>query len=169
VIRYAMYVIAAAVALVLQITWLDRVTPGAPVDPFLVIVMTVGLLHGPEEGALVGAGVGLLEDVMTGAPLGLGMLSALVVGFCAGLGERSMYVENIWLPAVAAAVLTCVRNVVWVGAAHLVGLLNTPVLDVARVTVLAACYNGVIAVPLFHGLRRLDEALVRLYERARTL
>ncbi len=167
--RYALYFVASAVSLVLQITWLSRLSVGgAVVDPLLVVVMMVGLLHGPEEGALVGAGAGLLQDVMTGTPLGLGMLGGVCVGFCAGLGERSIYVENVWLPGLAAGVLTVLRSAVWIGAAHLVGLLSASLVDVARITALAACYNGCIAVPMFHGLRRLDGTLVRLYERPRS-
>ncbi len=166
--RYALYVAAASCALVLQITWLSRVHL-AVIDLLLVVVMSVGFLHGPEEGAVVGAGVGLLEDIMQGTPLGLGMLSSVCVGFGAGLGQRSIDVENVWLPALAAAALTLLRNAVWIGTGHLAGLLNISLLEAAQVTALAACYNGIIAVPVFHGLRRLDGALVRLYERPRSL
>lgn len=169
-IRFTVYGLLAAVAVLLQTTWLGYVSVGGAVaDPLLVIVLAVGLLHGPEEGALVGAGVGLLQDIMTGVPLGLGMLSDLAVGFCAGLGQRTIYVEDLWLPALAAAVMTVPRAIVWIGAAHLVGLLNVSFVEVVWVTFLAACYNGCIAVPIFHGLRRLDGALVRLYKRPRHL
>ncbi len=167
--RYALYLAAASCALVLQITWLSGPALGAAIDPLLVVVMSVGLLHGPEEGAVVGAGAGLLEDIMLGAPLGLGMLSGMCVGFGAGLGQQSIYVENMWLPGLAAAALTLVHQAVWLGTGHLVGLLNVSLPEVARLVVLAACYNGIVAVPVFHGLRRLDGALVRLYERPRSM
>jgi rod shape-determining protein MreD len=168
--RYALYTLLGALAIVLQTTWLGSVSLGGIVaDPLLAIVLAVGLLHGPEEGALVGAGLGLLQDVMTGVPLGLGMLGNLIVGFCAGLGQRSIYVEDLSMPALAGAVMTVLRAIVWIGAAHLVGLLDVSFLEAVWVTVLAACYNGLIAVPVFHGLRRLDRALVRLYERSRQL
>lgn len=162
--RYAFYLIAASAALVLEITWLPLLGLGAPADPMLIVVVTVGLLHGPEEGAIVGAGCGLLADVMTGVPLGLGMLAGAAVGFCAGLAERSIYVENLWLPAIAACALTPVWYAVWAGAAHLAGLLHAPGVQVARVSALAACYNGCVAIPIFQWLRRLDGVLVRLQE-----
>lgn len=169
-IRYALYALLGVTAIVLQTTWLGSVSlGGAVVDPLLAIVLAVGLLHGPEEGALVGAGVGLLQDVMTGVPLGLGMLGNMVVGFCAGLGQRSIYVEDLWMPALAAAVMTVLRAIVWIGAAHLVGLLDVPFFEAVGVTAVAACYNGAVAVPIFHGFRRLDRALIRLYERSREL
>ncbi len=167
-IRYAFYFLAACVAVILEVTWLERLSVGAPVDPLLVLVIVVGLLHGAEEGALVGAGCGLLQDVMTGVPLGLGMLGGLGVGFCAGLAERSIYLENVWLPPLAAVTLTLLWHALWVGAAALVGWVHASVFEVARTAALGACYNGSIAVPIFHGLRRLDGALVRLYERPRS-
>jgi len=52
-------------------------------------------------------------------------------------------------------------------AAHLVGLAQAPFADAVRAVLGSACYNGVIAVPIFHGLRRLDAAAVGLYERSR--
>jgi rod shape-determining protein MreD len=166
--RYALYAVLVAASLVLQVTWLGLASIGGAVaDPVLVIVMTVGLLHGSEEGMLVGAGAGLLQDVMTGSSLGLGMLANLCVGYVAGLGERSIYVENLWLPALAAACLTVVRNAVWIGAGHLAILLQAPPGETLRLVAAAACYNGGIAVPIFHGLRRLDSVLVGLYERPR--
>lgn len=169
-IRFTLYILLGAVAVVLQTTWLGSVSLGGVVaDPLLAIVLAVGLLRGSEEGALVGAGVGLLQDVMTGVPLGLGMLGNMIVGFCAGLGERSIYVEDLWMPALAAAVMTVFRAMVWIGTAHLVGLLDVPFFEAVWVTIVAACYNGCIAVPVFHGLRRLDRALVRVYERSRQL
>jgi len=166
-IRFGGYALLVVVILSLQTTWLIHLSIGGAVaDPLLVVIMVIGLFHGPEEGALAGAGVGLLQDIMTGVPLGLGMLGNLCAGFAAGVGERTLYLESLWLPAVGAAVLSLLRSVVWIGAAHLVGLVNPPVLPLIGVTILTACYNGCIAVPIFHGLRRFEQVLVRLSERS---
>lgn len=167
-IRYGAYVLLVGAGLALQTTWLARASiAGAAPDPLLIVVMVVALMHGSEEGAIVGVGVGLLQDVVTGVPLGLGMLADLCVGFAAGLGERFVYMENIWLPALAAVGLSGLRAAVWAGAAHLVGLLQVPVVDLLRVGLVAACYNGIIAVPIFYGLRHLDGVLDRVHEESR--
>ncbi len=167
-IRYAVYLLLVTALLALQTTWLAGAGIGGAVpDPLIILIMIVGLFHGPEEGAVFGAGAGLLEDVVTGAPLGLGMLADLCVGFAAGLGVRIIYMENVWLPLLGAAALTGLRVIVWVGAAHLVGLLQPPLLEVLRVALLGACYNGLVAFPLYHGLRSLDRALVRFREESR--
>lgn len=166
--RYLAYLLFVGVVLGLEMTWLARASiAGATPDPLLIFVMTVGLLRGSEEGALVGAGVGLLQDITTGVPLGLGMLADMCVGFAAGLGERFIYMESHWLPVIAALALSGVRAAVWALAAHLVGLLQGPLPEVGRQIVAAACYNGIIAVPIFHGLRSLDRALIRIREESR--
>ena len=167
-IRYGAYLLLVAVGLVLEMTWLGRATiVGVAPDPLVIFVMVVGLIHGSEEGALVGAGVGLLQDIVTGVPLGLGMLADQVVGFVAGLGGGVVYIESVWMPAVSAAALTSLRVGVYALAAHLVGLLGGPLLEVVRVDVVSACYNAVIAIPIYHGLRSLDRALVRFHEDSR--
>lgn len=167
-IRYLVYLLLVVAGLGFEMTWLARASiAGAVPDPLLLFVMTVGLLHGSEEGALVGAGVGLLQDITTGAPLGLAMLANMCVGFTAGLGERFIYIESTWLPLVGAFGLSGLRVGVWALAAHLVGLLHGPFPEVARVGVAAACYNGIIAIPIFHGFRYLDGALVRFREASR--
>ena len=165
--RFLMYGVLAAAGTVVQTAWLVYLPlAGGIADPLLPIIMTVGLLHGSEEGAVVGAGIGLLHDVMSGSPLGIGMAAGICVGFAAGLGERSLSLESAWLPALAGAALTVLAAVVSVTGTRLVGLSHAPLPDLARAVLGSACYNGVIAVPIFHGLRRLDTAVIRLYERS---
>lgn len=166
--RYLVYVLIVGIGLALQTTWLVHAEiAGAAPDPLLIFVLTVGLFHGPEKGAFVGAGVGLLRDIATGVPLGLGMLADMCVGFCAGLGQRFIYMESTWLPVIGGTLLGGLRAGVWALAAHLVGLLPGPAPEVARVVLAAACYNGIVAIPFFHVFRSLDRALVRLREEAR--
>jgi rod shape-determining protein MreD len=167
--RFVVYAVLAAAGTVVQTAWLTYLPLGGGIaDPLLPLIMTVGLLHGSEEGAVVGAGLGLLHDVMSGAPLGLGMVAGVCVGFAAGIGERSLSLDSAWLPALAGAALTVLAGGVTMIAAHLVGLTQAPLPDGARAVLGSACYNGVIAAPIFHGLRRLDAAIIGLYERSRT-
>jgi rod shape-determining protein MreD len=165
--RYAVYVVCAAVGTVVQTAWLTLLPLGGGIaDPLLPIIMTVGLLHSSEEGALVGAGIGLLHDIMSGSPLGLGMAAGACVGFAAGLVERSLSLDSAWLPACGGAVLTALSAAVVIVGTHLIGLNHASAAEAARATLGSACYNAVIAVPIFHGLRRLDAALVTLYGRS---
>ncbi len=165
--RFLVYAVFAAAGTVVQSAWLVYLPLfGGIADPLLPIIMTVGLLHGSEEGAVVGAGIGLIHDVMSGSPLGLGMAAGVCVGFAAGLGEGTLSLESAWLPAVGGALLTLAAGAVTLAGAHLMALTVAPLPAAARAVLGSACYNGVIAVPIFHGLRRLDAAVVRLYERS---
>lgn len=165
--RFVLYAVLAAAGTVVQTAWLTYLPLGGGIaDPLIPIIMTIGLLHGSEEGAAVGAGLGLLHDVMSGSPLGLGMVAGACVGFAAGLGERSLSLESAWLPALGGAALSVLAAGVSMTAAHLVGLAQAPLSDAVRAVLGSACYNGLIAVPIFHGLRRLDAAVVELYERS---
>ncbi|HLW47626.1 MAG TPA: rod shape-determining protein MreD [bacterium] len=165
--RYVVYAVCAAAGTVVQTAWLTFLPLGGGIaDPLVPIIMTVGLLHGSEDGALVGAGIGLMHDVMSGSPLGLGMAAGATAGFAAGLGERSLSLESVWLPAVGGAVLTVLTAAVVVTGTHLIGLNHASAAQSARATLGSACYNAVIAVPIFHVLRRLDAAVVDLYGRS---
>ncbi len=85
--RVVAYGVLAAASLALEVTWLAVFRPwGAVIDPLLVLVVSAGLLRGPEVGAVAGAAAGWMQDVITGVPLGLGMLGNLCAGFGAGLG-----------------------------------------------------------------------------------
>jgi rod shape-determining protein MreD len=164
--RFVVYGVCAAAGSVLQTAWLTYVPLwGGVADPLLPIIMTVGLLHGSEEGALVGAGIGLLHDIMSGSPLGLGMAAGVCVGFAAGLGERSISLDALWLPAVGGLVLTFLSAAVLATGIHLIGLGHTPLVAVLRAAAGSACYNGAIAVPIFRGLRLLETEVVEVHGR----
>lgn len=165
--RFVVYAVCAAAGTVLQTSWLVYLPLwGGIADPLLPIILTVGLLHGSEDGALVGAGIGLLHDIMSGSPLGLGMAAGACVGFAAGLGERSLSLDSTWLPAVGGAVLTMLSAIVMLIGTHLIGLSHVSAGEFARATLGSACYNAIIAVPIFHGLRRLDTAVAAAYGRS---
>ena len=70
------------------------------------------------------------------------------------------------MPALGGALLTLLAGGVTVIGTHFVGLAPAPLPDTARAVLGSACYNGVIAVPIFRGLRWLDTAVVRLYEQS---
>jgi rod shape-determining protein MreD len=165
--RFFVYGVCAAVGTILQTAWLAYLPLGGGyADPLLPIIMTVGLLYGSEEGALVGAGIGILHDVMSGAPLGLGMAAGATVGFAAGLGERSLSLDSVLLPAAGGAVLTLLSAAIVIVGTQLIGLNHASAKEMARAALGSACYNAIIAVPIFRTLRRLDAAVVTLYGRS---
>lgn len=146
-----------------QVAWLARVQVwGAILDPLLPLIIGVGILKGAESGAVVGVAAGLLQDLLSGGgPLGVNGLSKLVVGFASGMFERSIYIENPLLPAIATFVGTLLGGVLLVIVALLVGLGVPPWPAVVARMIVQAVLNSAIAPVLFRTIRVIETRFQR--------
>ncbi len=159
-IRPVVYVLVVVVAGLVQSAWLARIPVwGAVIDPLLPLVVAIGIFRGAEEGAVVGVAAGLLQDLLSGAAIGVHGLSKLVVGFVAGLFEQSIYAEDPFLPAVATCVATLLGELVLLGVLVVTALapLSWPL---TLQTVLAqAVLNSAIAPVVFRGVRAIERQI----------
>ncbi len=150
------------VAVLMQATWLARVeVSGAILDPLLPIAVAVGVLRGATSGAAVGLAGGLLQDLLSGGPLGVNGLIKLVVGFASGQFERSIYIENPLLPAVATFAATLLSEVLLLILGAVSGLGPGPSLDAVPRILIAAVLNSAVAPFLFRGVRSIEVRLDR--------
>jgi len=159
------FVYASVVVMValVQAAWLARAQVlGAALDPLLPLAVGMGILRGAESGAVVGVAAGLLQDLLSGGgPLGVNGLSKLVVGFASGLFERSIYIENPLLPAIATFVGTLLGEVLLVIVALIVGLGAPSASALAAKMIMQALLNSAIAPFLFRGIRAIEIRLQR--------
>ncbi|HTE03874.1 MAG TPA: rod shape-determining protein MreD [bacterium] len=159
------FVYASVVVMValVQAAWLARAQVlGAALDPLLPLAVGMGILRGAESGAVVGVAAGLLQDLLSGGgPLGVNGLSKLVVGFASGLFERSIYIENPLLPAIATFVGTLLGEVLLVIVALIVGLGAPSASALAAKMIVQALLNSAIAPLLFRGIRAIEIRLQR--------
>ena len=159
------FVYASVVVMValVQAAWLARAQIlGAALDPLLPLAVGMGILRGAESGAVVGVAAGLLQDLLSGGgPLGVNGLSKLVVGFASGLFERSIYIENPLLPAIATFVGTLLGEVLLVIVALIVGLGAPSASALAAKMIVQALLNSAIAPLLFRGIRAIEIRLQR--------
>jgi rod shape-determining protein MreD len=141
-----------------QAAWLARVQVwGAILDPLVPLIVGVGILRGAESGAVVGVAAGLLQDLLSGGgPLGVNGLSKLVVGFASGMFERSIYIENPLLPAIATFIGTLLGGVLLVIVALLVGLGVPPWPAIVARLIMQAVLNSAIAPVLFRTIRVIE-------------
>ncbi|HEV8353399.1 MAG TPA: rod shape-determining protein MreD [bacterium] len=162
VLTYGGIFVAAAL---IQSAWLVRLQLwGAVFDPLLPLVVGIGIFSGSEAGAVAGISAGLLVDLLGGATLGLHGLGLMVVGFAAGLFERSIYLEDPLLPAVATfaatvAAETLVRVVVVI--AHL-GPVPWPA--VVWEILAQGALNSALAPFAFRLVRTVEERFRKRYE-----
>lgn len=150
-----------AAAGLVQTAWLARIEiSGAILDPLLPIAVAVGILRGATSGAVVGLAGGLLQDLLSGGPLGVNGLTKLVVGFASGLFERSIYIENPLLPAVATFAGTLLSEILLVVVGQVTGLGRETAGALPR-ALMQAVLNSLAAPFLFRGVRRIEVRLER--------
>ncbi len=161
--RALVYAGALVVVALVQAAWLARAQVfGAALDPLLPFAVGMGILRGAESGAVAGVTAGLLQDLLSGGgPLGVNGLSKLVVGFASGLFERSIYIENPLLPAIATFVGTLLGEALLVIVALIVGLGVQPWTAVAAKMVAQALLNSAVAPLLFRGIRVVETRFQR--------
>src|ERR1700712_104257 len=76
------------------------------IDILPLVALAVGFLAGPTGGAATGFGMGVLADLMIGAPLGLTALALLVIGEIGGRVGSVRDPEGIFVPMLTGAVVT---------------------------------------------------------------
>jgi len=149
------------IAGLVQVAWLARVEiSGAILDPLLPIAVAVGILRGAEAGGAVGLAAGLLQDLLGGGPLGVNGLSKMMVGFASGLFERSIYLENPLLPAVATFAGTLLSEVLLLAVGQVTGLSGSVAAAAPR-ALTQAMMNGALAPVLFRGIKGIEIRLAR--------
>lgn len=137
--------IAVFLTLVVQLSLVRRVAIFG-VQPDLVILLLVLLAgrRGPASGALLGFGIGLLQDLLVPETLGMNALAKSVVGWAMGKLSRQLAMDSVvlYLSLVVIAVL----------AHDLIYLICLTRLDVGRLVMVyltnslpSALYTGVSA------------------------
>jgi rod shape-determining protein MreD len=128
---------------------------GAP-DFLAVVVVSLGLLRGPEAGAIAGFAGGLTFDALAWEPLGLAALVYALVGYAAGrYGERMPRHASV-RPLLAVAVGTVAARIGIVVLAFLLGIDVSWHDAIGAATISSAAETVLLAIPCYPLLRRLS-------------
>lgn len=158
-LAYGGVFIAAAL---IQSVWLIRLQIwGAVLDPLLPLVVAIGIFRGSEAGALSGIGAGLLQDLLAGSTLGLHGLSKMVIGFGSGLFERSIYLEDPLLPAVATFAATVAAETVVRLVVVIARLGPVPWPAVVPEILVQGALNGAVAPLAFRLIRTIEHRFAK--------
>jgi rod shape-determining protein MreD len=127
-----------------------RVNNIAP-DFMLLLAVCAGYVGGPDEGAVVGFGAGLLSDLfLQDTPFGLSALAACLAGYAAGWARTNFLRLRLWLVPAIAAAGTALGVVLFVVIGYLVGqaqLIAPGKRWLVEVVVIEATYAAVFALP----------------------
>ena len=88
----------------------------------LVLVILYAFGRGPSAGAACGFVAGLLEDLVSGGIVGVGVASLLITGYVAGILHRHIIAESRALALILVALLTVSQQVFYLLLLLLLGI-----------------------------------------------
>lgn len=145
-------------SIALQSTVLAKISLfGVTPDLILVITVCYGLLYGPVKGLFFGLLGGFLLDLSGGGILGLHTLIKAVLGYGAGFLEKTVFKDNILVPALALVIATFMQGVIsllilitfdWQGR-----FLTHFVYTVLPLSI----YHPLLTVPVYYGVLKLTD------------
>ena len=153
-------------AVLIQSTLLRWVTlRGVKPDLALIVLVFVAVRRGSTSAQVSGFLAGLLEDILSLAPVGFNALLRTVLGFFYGLMAGSIFVDPVLMPVLLVLVATLLKGLL---SSLLVVLFRVPAPGFqifAGPLWIEVGYNAVLAPFLFAPLRRLKSLAPREKDR----
>jgi rod shape-determining protein MreD len=100
--------IGVILAVAIQATWLAHLPGHVTPDLVLIMVVSLGLLRGPDQGLVFGILAGFFMDLLSGGIIGVQALTKMALGFTSGFMEKTIFKDNILIPAITVFVATLV-------------------------------------------------------------
>lgn len=145
--RYVFLFFAVLLGLVFQSTYLEGLkVMGLKPDLVMLLVLFYAVQQGPRKGLLFGLIAGLLQDLFAAKFIGLNALIKAVIGLSAGLLEKRVYKENVFVPAFLSIFSTFFQEASYIVLRQLAGyLIHADIPFIKSVSILAL-YNFTLAV-----------------------
>jgi rod shape-determining protein MreD len=124
------------------------------IDILPLVALAVGFLAGPTGGAATGFGMGLLADLLIGAPLGLTALALLVIGEIGGRVGSARDPDGIFVPMLTGAVVTFAALIAGSIFQVLLGAPSAASWALLQEIVVTSLLNGLVAPLIYRATRR---------------
>ena len=145
-------------ALLLQSTIFTQVKlVGVRPELLYVVTISMAILEGPNEGAIVGFAGGMAQDFLLNQPKGITALTLTLLGYAVGLARQYIVSPSPLLPTVLVAVGTFAGVIFYEIVSFLLGQSDDPLLFSLRVALLTAVYNAILTPLVYPVLRRIFE------------
>ena len=145
------------IALGIQTTFVRYFSPfGLNPDIILLTVVALGLLKGSFAGVTFGFIGGYITDFVGGPLLGVNALAKLIIGLICGMMEKTIFKDNLLVPAIAAFIVTFIQDIIIFLVLFSFGS-HTPFLyHLARYTIPLSIYHMILAPAVYYGVYRLE-------------
>ncbi len=118
-------------------------------DLGLVAAVAIAVRYGPELGATFGFVAGFASDAFLQTPLGLSALAFGLTAYVVGMLQRNLARPAWWVNPVVAMAAGILAGALYVGLGALVGQQQLFVVRSVRTILLAAAYDGIVALVIF--------------------
>lgn len=143
-------------AMLLQVGLAPYLAVGGVVPNFLLlVVVTIALTTGPNEGAVVGFVAGLVFDLLGTAAVGPMALVLTLAGFVAGLLHEAMFAEGWLLPLTVLGITALASEVAYGLLLSLLGIGDGFWAALLTKMLPGAVYNTALALFVYPWLARL--------------
>ena len=145
-------------SILLQTTVLSEIRLlGAKPELLYLLTISLALLDGPSEGAVVGFFGGMSEDFLLHQPKGITALTLTLLGYAIGLSRQYIVSASPLLPTMLVAAGTFVGAMFHGTVSFLLGQ-QTQFAYLARTAMLSGLYGGLLTPLLYPVIRRLSES-----------
>jgi len=161
-IRILAYTICIFLIILLQSTVFDYIKI-FNVKPNLIIVfvVSVALLRGNVEGAIIGFVTGLCQDMISGKLLGLYSLLGLYLGLIIGSVNKRLYRENFFVIIFFAFISTVVYESIVYLLTSFRSIVENPVIMLfpfKNIILPEAVYNSIISILIYILVIKLNDS-----------
>jgi rod shape-determining protein MreD len=160
--RIAAVSITVVFGLILQATVFRQLNffgLGLVPDLVLILVVSYGLLKGPWYGAAIGLAAGLVGDLAAGGLIGIGALAKSITGFLAGLLEKTIFKDNLLVPALSLLAGTIIAETIFLVVNAALNQYFGGFFALMPRLLAMALYNAILAPPIYHQFYRLETRL----------
>jgi rod shape-determining protein MreD len=126
---------------------------GAVPDLLLVATVAMAYEEGPQSAAVFGFGSGLALDLFLSSPLGLSALANACTGYAVGVFQGAFVRESRMLPMLLGAIGGVLGGTIFVVVGGIAGEPGFLSLTSARIVVVAAIYDALVAPLVFPFVR----------------
>ena len=153
--RFVAIVAVVVTALLLQSTvFAELRLVGVRPELLYLVTISIALLEGPNQGAIVGFAAGLAQDFMLNQPKGITALTLTLLGYSIGMVRQYIVSPSPLLPTFLVAIGTATGVAFYEVVSVLLGNFQLPFTFAAKVVLLTAAYNTVLTPIVFPVLRR---------------
>lgn len=150
VVRLIRLTLLLVLLVVLQTTIVPHLrVAGVVPDLGLVAAVAMAVRYGPELGASFGFAAGLATDLFLQTPLGLAALAFALTAYVVGRLQNSLVRPAWWVRPAIGAGAGVLAGLLFVGFGAVVGQDQLFAVHSIRTILLAAVYDGVVALVIF--------------------